>query len=60
MTYKKLSIIELGTIVASFAVLALSWRSSASYISLTLVFLAGTGRDTRGDEEPIDVKDVID
>lgn len=38
-----MSIIELGTIVVSFPVLALIWRSSASYISLIPVFLAGAG-----------------
>ncbi|KAJ6138298.1 Major facilitator superfamily domain general substrate transporter [Penicillium samsonianum] len=43
MRYKKLSIVGLGTIVASFAVLALIWRSSASYLSLIPVFFAGTG-----------------
>ncbi|KGO47225.1 Major facilitator superfamily domain, general substrate transporter [Penicillium expansum] len=43
MRYKKLSIIGLGTIIASFAVLALIWRSSASYLSLIPVFLIGTG-----------------
>ncbi|KAJ6187600.1 Major facilitator superfamily domain general substrate transporter [Penicillium mononematosum] len=43
MRYKKLSIVGLGTIVASFAVLALIWRSSASYLSLIPVFLVGTG-----------------
>lgn len=41
MRYKKLSIIGLGTIVASS--LALIWRSSASYLSLIPGFLAGTG-----------------
>lgn len=43
MRYKKLSIIGLGTIVVSFPVLALIWRSSASYLSLIPVFLAGAG-----------------
>lgn len=43
MRYKKLSIVGLGTIVASFAVLALIWRSSASYLSLIPVFFVGTG-----------------